>query len=91
MVPTLEIYKKIADAMDMSVHHLFELLDENAPVDLGTSVPTDPEEIQSEDLRLLVTDLSKLTPAQQKQARQLFRAAFMITNPELFNKGDDDK
>lgn len=43
------------------------------------------------ELRLLVQDLSKLTPEQQKQARSLFRAAFMFTNPELFNEGDDDK
>ena len=43
------------------------------------------------DLRILVQDLSKLTPEQQKQARNLFRAAFMFTNPELFNEGDDDK
>ena len=45
----------------------------------------------SEDLRVLFADLTKLSPEQQKQARSLFRAAFMFTNPELFNEGDDDK
>ena len=46
---------------------------------------------QSDDLRVLFQDLSKLSPEQQKQARVLFRAAFMLTNPELFTEGDDDK
>lgn len=34
IVPTLEQYKKLADGMGMSVHHLFELLDDDAPVDI---------------------------------------------------------
>ena len=56
-----------------------------APMNISNNVP------QNSDLRILVQDLSKLSPEQQKQARQLFRAAFMLTNPELFNEGDDDK
>lgn len=93
LVPTLEQYKKIADAMGISVQKLFELLDDDAPVDLGPApdVPAD-DPSENPDLRLLVQDLSKLSPEQQKQARRLFRAAFMLTNPELFNgEGDDDK
>lgn len=92
LVPTLEQYKKIAHGMGISVQRLFELLDEDAPVDITFPAPAIPEDLpQNEDLRILVSDLSKLSPEQQKQARQLFRAAFMLTNPELFNKGDDDK
>ena len=34
IVPTLEQYQKIASCMDMTVHQLFELLDEDSPVDL---------------------------------------------------------
>lgn len=90
LVPTLEQYKKLADGMGISVHRLFEQLDEDSPVDLHVTVVKEPEP-RSEDLRLLVQDLSKLNPEQQKQARSLFRAAFMFTNPELFNEGDDDK
>lgn len=51
----------------------------------------DLESAQTDDLRLLVHDLKKLPPEKQKQARALFRAAFMLTNPELFIEGDDDK
>ena len=92
LVPTLEQYKKIAHGMGISVQRLFELLDEDAPVDITFPAPAIPEDLpQTDDLRILVSDLYKLSPEQQKQARQLFRAAFMLTNPELFNKGDDDK
>ena len=34
MVPTLEQYKKVALGMDLSVQQLFELLDDDSPVDL---------------------------------------------------------
>ena len=90
LAPTIEQYKKIARGMSISLQRLFELLDEDAPVDISFP-PSDPGEYSGDDLRILVQDLSKLSPEQQKQARQLFRAAFMLTNPELFNEGDDDK
>ena len=56
----------------------------------GVTVSVSPPDDSQTDLRLLVQDLSKLSPEQQKQARKLFRAAFMLTNPDLFNEGDDD-
>ena len=92
VVPTLEQYKKLADGMGISVQRLFELLDDDAPVDLGgssseTSVTDLPED---NDFRLFVRDSSKLSPDQFRMARSLLRAAFRATNPELF-KGDDDK
>ena len=92
MVPTLEQYKKIADGMGISVQRLFELLDKDSPVDISfPAVESSEPEAPNDDLRVLFADLTKLSPDQQKQARQLFRAAFMLTNPELFTEGDDDK
>ena len=35
LVPTLEQYKKIANGMNMSLHSLFEMLDEDSPVNLS--------------------------------------------------------
>lgn len=35
IIPTLEQYGKLAAGMDMTVHQLFEQLDEDAPVDLS--------------------------------------------------------
>lgn len=37
IVPTLEQYHKIASGMGLTVHQLFERLDEDAPVDLHVS------------------------------------------------------
>lgn len=90
LVPTIEQYKKISRGMNITLQRLFELLDDDAPVDISFP-PSENRENSSDDLRILVQDLSKLSPEQQKQARQLFRAAFMLTNPELFSEGDDDK
>lgn len=90
LVPTIEQYKKISRGMNITLQRLFELLDDDAPVDISFP-PSENRENSSNDLRILVQDLSKLSPEQQKQARQLFRAAFMLTNPELFSEGDDDK
>ena len=82
--PDFETLEALADIFNVP---LVSFVDSGGVVSVGL-----PEEhAQTEDLRLLVQDLSKLTPEQQKQARGLFRAAFMFTNPELFNEGDDDK
>ena len=45
---------------------------------------------KNDDVRIFVHDLNKLTPEQLTQAKNVFRAMFAITNPDLF-KGDDDK
>lgn len=45
---------------------------------------------KNDDVRVIVQDLNKLSPEQLTQAKNLFRAFFQISNPELF-KGDDDK
>ena len=49
------------------------------------------EEPKNDDIRLLIRGLNKLSPAQIEQAKNVFRAMFAVTNPELFEKGDDDK
>lgn len=87
IVPTLEQYQKLANGMGLSVQQLFELLDEDAPVDLHATAPEIPP---NDEIRILAQDLSKLSPEQLHQAKAVFRAMFAITNPDLF-KGDDDK
>ena len=51
--------------------------------------PADPPPV-SDDVRLLIRGLNKLSPEQVKQAKDMFRVLFMKTNPDLF-EGDDDK
>lgn len=50
IVPTLEQYHKIASGMGLTVHQLFELLDEDSPVDLVKS--DDPVAIVVPDTKL---------------------------------------
>ena len=42
IVPTIEQYQKIANGMGISVQHLFELLDDDSPVELHYVPPDDP-------------------------------------------------
>lgn len=42
IVPTLEQYQKIASGMGLTVHELFERLDEDSPVDLHVSDAPNP-------------------------------------------------
>ena len=81
--PDFETLEALADVFNVP---LVSFVDDGDVVSVVSS-----DQPHNEDLRLLVQDLSKLSPEQQKQARSLFRAAFMFTNPELFNEGDDDK
>ena len=84
MVPTLEQYRKIAAGMDLSVHQLFGLLDEDAPVDLHAdpveSAAPDPDEI-----RLVIPGLSRLPREQVERTKNAFLAMFRATYPELFD------
>ena len=90
MVPTLEQYQKIASGMDMTVQQLFELLDEDSPVDLHSSASAAPaSESKSDEIRILIPGISKLPPEQVERMKNVFLASFMAMYPEL--KGDDDK
>lgn len=90
MVPTLEQYQKLASGMDMTVHQLFELLDEDSPVDLRSSVSPPPaDEPKNDEIRILIPGISKLPPDQVERMKKVFLASFMAMYPEL--KGDDDK
>ena len=91
IVPTLEQYQKIATCMGMSVHQLFELLDEDSPVDLHVPAEVPDDIPKNDEVRLLIRGLNKLTPEQFQQATNVFRAMFQQTNPELFERGEDEK
>ena len=93
LVPTIEQYNKIANGMNITVQKLFELLDQDAPVNLRPSVPeeSDSSDPSRPEIRLLIRGLNKLTPEQITQATNVFRAMFMQTNPDLFEEGDDDE
>ena len=89
MVPTLEQYRKIAAGMDLSVHQLFGLLDEDAPVDLHADPVPESSTPNQDEIRILIPGISKLPPEQVERMKKVFLASFMAMYPEL--KGDDDK
>ena len=92
MVPTLEQYQKIAAGMDLTVHQLFELLDEDAPVDLGSSPVPEASKPAKDELRILIPGISKFPPERIERAKNAFLAMIKATYPELFEEeGDDNK
>lgn len=91
MVPTLEQYRKIAAGMDLSVHQLFGLLDEDAPVDLHADQVPESSAPNQDEIRLLIPGLSRIPREQVERTKNAFLAMFKATYPELFDKGDDDK
>ena len=89
LIPNLEQYKKLADGMDISVQRLFELLDDDAPVDLGasSSEPVPDDQPKNDDIRLLVRGLNQLTPEQVEQAKNVMKAMF-AQYADYFDKGE---
>ena len=71
IVPTIEQYQKIASCMDMSVHQLFELLDEDSPVDLHLPSQT-PE--QDPQIRIVSGMMEKMSEEQKQQIVAIVRA-----------------
>ena len=95
MIPTIEQYKKIADGMDITVQQLFEMLDEDAPVDLGSPVfvpvPAD-DQPKTDKINNLVRILNELPPEESAQAVDMFTSMFKLMFPkkDVFEKGNEN-
>ena len=76
IVPTLEQYQKIASGMGITVHQLFEQLDEDSPVDLHVSVSETPDQPLTPEARILAKGIDKLPQEQREQALAVIRAMF---------------
>lgn len=81
--PDFETLEALADVFNVPFTSI--VADESDTV--SDMMPDDPK---SDDIRLLIRGLNKLSPEQIAQATNVFRAMFMQTNPDLF-EGDDDK
>ena len=77
-----DVMESLAKALDTTPAYFYGFDDADQPAD---SVQP-----KNDEVRVIVQDLNKLSPEQLAQAKNLFRAFFQISNPELF-KGDDDK
>lgn len=80
--PDLETFEALADVFNVPMS---SLVSPDEDISLTNVHP------KNDDIRLLIRGLNKLTPAQVEQATNVFRAMFMQTNPDLFEKGDDDE
>ncbi len=74
IVPTLEQYHKLASCMDMSVHQLFELLDEDSPVDLHPSAPDHVDPLDDPQIRIVSGMMENLSKEQKEQIVAIVRA-----------------
>ena len=86
MVPTLEQYKKLSNGMGISVQRLFEILDEDAPVNLH-SLDSDLEAEDfpaNKEVCMIVRLLNRMSPDQLDQVSRVLVAMFSKSNPELF-------
>jgi len=79
--PKITVAARFADILGVPLESLVGAEDETAPLRV---------EPKNEDIRVLVKQLNKLSPAQLQQAKDVFRAMFAITNPELF-EGEEDQ
>jgi len=77
-----DVLVALANALQTTPRYFYGYDEEKA--DTSDDVP------KNDDIRVFVRDLNKLSPEQFAQAKNVFRAMFAITNPELF-KGDDDQ
>ena len=85
LIPTLEQYKKIADGMGISVHQLFEQLDEDSPVDLRSMTTEKPAPQNADEIRIVIPGIRKLSTDQLERAKNAFRAMLTATYPEIFD------
>ena len=78
IIPTLEQYKKLAEGMGITVHQLFQQLDQDAPVDLRTAIdsPDDASGNIYDDpqIRIVSGMMENMSEAQKEQIVAIVRA-----------------
>lgn len=88
IVPTLEQYHKIASCMGMTVHQLFEQLDEDSPVDMREPVSNDAPLHYDPDIRIVSGMMENMSPEQKHQIVAIVRAVVNTSSEK--KEGCDD-
>ena len=83
LVPTLEQYKKIADAMRITVQRLFELLDDDAPVNISTGSADGAYVPRTPQTRSLAKGIDSMPEAQREAILKMMIGLY----PGVFEKG----
>lgn len=86
IIPTIDQYKKLADGMGMTVHRLFELLDDDAPVDISSGSSASDDHLHTPEARSLAKGLDKMPEAQRKAIMNMMIGLY----PGVFEKGPED-
>lgn len=86
IIPTIDQYKKLADGMGMTVHRLFELLDDDAPVDISSGSSAPDGQPRTPEARSLAKGLDKMPEEQRKAIMKMMIGLY----PGVFEKGTDD-
>ena len=86
IIPTLDQYRKLATAMGMTVHRLFELLDDDAPVDISSSSSAGGDHIHTPEARSLARGIDKMPPEQRKAIMTMMIGLY----PGIFEKGPEE-
>lgn len=90
--PDLITYKKIASGMGIPLQSLFEKLDETELVSLSYSdleralELNEDEKKKTNEIRLLIRGLNKMSPEQIEQAKNMMKIMFA----KYFNEENDD-
>ena len=76
MVPTIEQYKKLADGMGISLQKLFEMLDEDSPVNLAVPILPEPDTPTTPEARIISGGIDKMPKERREQALKILQVAF---------------
>ena len=90
LIPTLEQYKKLADGMDISVQRLFELLDSDAPVDLGLSPFEPPAEQPYTPKTIEARSLAKGLDTMPEARRKAIMDFMISMAPDIFTEWSEE-
>lgn len=99
MTPTIEQYKRLADAMSMTLHDLIKSLDTDSPVVLNDLISNSmdlqyfadekpPDAPVTHEARILAKGIDKLPKEQREQALAVVRAMFSMHEDYFKDEGD---
>lgn len=76
MVPTIEQYKKLADGMNITLQKLFEMLDDDSPVNLSVPILPEPDTPLTPEARIISGGIDRMPKERREQALKILQVAF---------------
>lgn len=76
MAPTIEQYKKLADGMNITLQKLFEMLDDDSPVNLSVPILPEPDTSSTPEARIISGGIDRMPKERREQALKILQVAF---------------